>query len=52
MGQRAMDIEVDVDAMLGLDGEPDITPANVRPDPRRHRIVCKRALAAWPLQKR
>ena len=36
-----VDIDVDVDELLGLADEPDNTPANVRPDPRRHRVVCK-----------
>ena len=39
--RRMDDIDVDVDALLGLEGVIDITPANVRPDPRRHRVVCK-----------
>ena len=32
--------ELDVDAILGVERD-QVAPANARPDPRRHRLVCK-----------
>jgi hypothetical protein len=33
--------DLDADLLLGIDPHKDPVPANVRPDPRRHRVVCK-----------
>ena len=37
-----LELDVDIDEVLGLEPErPDAAPANVRLDPRRHKVVCK-----------
>ena len=35
------DVELDLDELLGVDTAAEVVPANTRPDPRRHKVVCK-----------